>query len=300
MSTVSIEPCRYDMGCWRPLCPYGHSGRSRAARWAALWSLLAEQEAQAEDVPVPQIVEDAVTIIPKEHISERIIEQVHDVPVPQIQELILDVAEIPPQTRIPERIVEHFRERISERTVLNISLIRLVLRSREKLWMMLKAFRKRALLSTLLNKSPVYQYLEFRNKLWKSRRSFRKRALLSTLLNKSPVYQCLRSTSRLWKSSSIFPRSVSRNVLPYKLSKCQRLRSWKRSSRRFRSHMNECNSEQSLNQVTKHVEFSQTQYINKVAAVPTVIQRQALRFRQWRRLWKFRQCSSSAEQWMCQ
>ena len=22
-----MEPCRYDMECWRPLCPYGHSGR---------------------------------------------------------------------------------------------------------------------------------------------------------------------------------------------------------------------------------------------------------------------------------
>ena len=105
MSTVSSEPCRYDMGCWRPLCPYGHSGRSRAARWAALWSLLAEQEAQVEDVPVPQIVEDAVTIISKEHISERIIEQVHDVPVPQIQEHFLEVTEITPRRRISERTV---------------------------------------------------------------------------------------------------------------------------------------------------------------------------------------------------
>ena len=38
--------------------------------------------------------------------------------------------------------------------------------------------------------------------------------------------------------------------------------------------MNDCNSEPSLNQETKHVEFSQTQYIGKVIAVPVGTQRQ--------------------------
>ena len=44
--TSLMEPCRYDMGCWRPLCPYGHSGR-RAATWAALWRFLADMEDEA-------------------------------------------------------------------------------------------------------------------------------------------------------------------------------------------------------------------------------------------------------------
>ena len=97
---VSKEPCRFDTGCWRPLCPYGQCGRGRAARWAALWSLLAKQEveddlevvkvilaedgperfvAQDADVPVPPVVAE-VEITPKEHISERT--QIVDIPVP--------------------------------------------------------------------------------------------------------------------------------------------------------------------------------------------------------------------------
>ena len=97
MSVVSKEPCRIDTGCWRPLCPCGHSGRGGAARWAALWSLLAKQE--VEDYleghpsgrrlralrgaecrrPMPPVVA-VVEITPEEHISERT--QIVDVPVP--------------------------------------------------------------------------------------------------------------------------------------------------------------------------------------------------------------------------
>ena len=67
-----MEPCRYDMGCWRPLCPYGHSWR-RAVRWAALWSFLAMQEEGDENL------EEI-----KERVHEHIVEQTVDVPVPQI------------------------------------------------------------------------------------------------------------------------------------------------------------------------------------------------------------------------
>ena len=31
---VEMASCRFGDGCWRPLCPYGHSGPRRAARWA--------------------------------------------------------------------------------------------------------------------------------------------------------------------------------------------------------------------------------------------------------------------------
>ena len=51
----TLEPCRFGTGCWRPLCPYGHSGRSRAARWAALWTLLASQEAE-DDLEVVKVI----------------------------------------------------------------------------------------------------------------------------------------------------------------------------------------------------------------------------------------------------
>ena len=122
-SLALMEPCRFDTGCWRPLCPYGHSGRGRAARWAALWSLLALQEKEDDleavkviperfveqnaDVLVPPVVAE-VEIIPKEHISER--KFVDDVPVPLIKERIsertaeqtVDV----PTPQILEEIVE--------------------------------------------------------------------------------------------------------------------------------------------------------------------------------------------------
>ena len=83
-----MEPCRYDMGCWRPLCPYGHSGR-RAVRWAALWSFLAMQEEGDENL------EDI-----KERVHEHIVEQTVDVPVPRVTTKIQEVVEDIPQERI--------------------------------------------------------------------------------------------------------------------------------------------------------------------------------------------------------
>ena len=47
MCRTPTGPCRYDMGCWRPLCTFRHSGPSRAARWAAVWGLLAKMEEEA-------------------------------------------------------------------------------------------------------------------------------------------------------------------------------------------------------------------------------------------------------------
>ena len=42
--TGSCEPCHFADNCWRPLCPYTHPGNGRCKKWAAVWSLLAEQE----------------------------------------------------------------------------------------------------------------------------------------------------------------------------------------------------------------------------------------------------------------
>ena len=83
-----MEPCRYDMGCCRPLCPYGHSGR-RAVRWAALWSFLAMQEEGDENLEGF-----------KERFQERIVEQTVDVPVPQVATTIPEVVENISQERI--------------------------------------------------------------------------------------------------------------------------------------------------------------------------------------------------------
>ena len=60
-----MDACRHGSGCWRPLCPYAHSGR-RAARWAAIWALLADQESG--------ILEELKDNL-GERIPERIVEQ---------------------------------------------------------------------------------------------------------------------------------------------------------------------------------------------------------------------------------
>ena len=123
-----MEPCRFDMRCWRPLCPFRHSVR-RAARWIAVWRLPGEQEdelherivEQNVDMPVPEItvpvpfqkeIVEVVKFFPAERISERTIEQVVDASVPQILEEDVEVvkvdstAHLVPQDRISERICE--------------------------------------------------------------------------------------------------------------------------------------------------------------------------------------------------
>ena len=43
LHAMSLEPCRFDIACWRPPCPFRHTGAGRAARWAAVWTLLTGQ-----------------------------------------------------------------------------------------------------------------------------------------------------------------------------------------------------------------------------------------------------------------
>ena len=69
--STAAEPCRFGE-CWRPLCPFRHSGASRAARWAAgglCWPHTSASTSRAY-VPVPQIaakIPEVVETIPKEH-----------------------------------------------------------------------------------------------------------------------------------------------------------------------------------------------------------------------------------------
>ena len=121
-----MELCRYDMGCWRPLCPYGHSGR-RAARWSALWALLAEQEAQIVDEPVPQIME--TLLIPQMQAQNRMAEHIVDVPVlrAEIGEVIQLTAEQIDDLPAPQKQYEEFSikssccraDKVLESTALN-------------------------------------------------------------------------------------------------------------------------------------------------------------------------------------
>ena len=71
-----------------------HCGASRAARWAAVWALLAAHECidvQIVDVPVPQIaakIPEVVETIAQEHISD-------DLLVPQVVKENLEVIKVP-------------------------------------------------------------------------------------------------------------------------------------------------------------------------------------------------------------
>ena len=114
VSLAVMEPCRYDVECWRPLCPFRHSGRARAARWAAVWALLAQHEQSAETVKLtPQVqVQDRSA----ERIQERTLEETADVHVPT--EIVKLTTEEPTQNCAVERIVDkpvpQFRMEIGE------------------------------------------------------------------------------------------------------------------------------------------------------------------------------------------
>ena len=62
-----MDACRDGSGCWRPLCPYGHSG-GRAARWAALRHFLATQEEAGENL-------EEIKVISEERTPEDTVEQ---------------------------------------------------------------------------------------------------------------------------------------------------------------------------------------------------------------------------------
>ena len=77
-------------------------------RDTALWSLLAKQEDATVNVPVPQIAvpvpfqketDEVMLPVTAERLSERTVEQIVDMPVPQIQEQIVEVAQTIPQER---------------------------------------------------------------------------------------------------------------------------------------------------------------------------------------------------------
>ena len=65
------------------------------------------------DVEVPQIQEDTVEVIQptlQERFSERIVEQIINVPVPQIQEQSVDVVNYIPHERVPQSTVNQIVE----------------------------------------------------------------------------------------------------------------------------------------------------------------------------------------------
>ena len=92
-----MEPCRFDMGCWRPLFPFRQSGTGRAARWAAMWQDLADMEDKASSRPSSRsasrtvfehVKEDTLEVIKvtaSERNSKRIMVQTVDPTVPHVE-----------------------------------------------------------------------------------------------------------------------------------------------------------------------------------------------------------------------
>ena len=102
----------------RPLLSEKNCGLSDRDSAIPLWSLLAKQEDVTINVPVPQIAvpvpfhketDEVILPVSAEHLSERTVEQIVDMPVPQIQEQIVEVAQTIPQ----ERTSEHTAEQIA-------------------------------------------------------------------------------------------------------------------------------------------------------------------------------------------
>ena len=193
-----------------------------------------------EDVPVPQILKEVVEvgkILPQESISKRTCEHIIDVPVPQIREQIVEVAEITPQGRISERIVvqtedvpgpQNFEEiaevekavpeeGISERTVVQTVGVP-VPQNFDEIVEVVRAVK----LCICTNRS------------------------LHVSAERVQIVDVRSGKDRVEAGSApherVQQRTVEQRIV---VELCQRLRSWKRSSRRVPPHMNECNSEPS-------------------------------------------------------
>ena len=123
VDTCDVAQCRFDDGCWRPLCPYRHSGRGRAAMWARVWLTLAAGETEQlapqgmEEPAMRQetveemgemreivVVSDAVeSIFPRERVQQRTPEQTED--MPQFREETVDAVTLLPHGRVQEPTV---------------------------------------------------------------------------------------------------------------------------------------------------------------------------------------------------
>ena len=81
--------------------------------------MVREGEREGGDVPVPQFVEEileVIKVIPQERESERVVEQIFDVPVLQVLEEIVDV----PVSQVVEEILEVFKVIPQERVLVFI------------------------------------------------------------------------------------------------------------------------------------------------------------------------------------
>ena len=67
---VEMASCRFESGCLPTLCPYGHSGPSRGARWAGVWGTLAALEKGKETV---------CEVFTQDRVQQRLVKQMIEV-----------------------------------------------------------------------------------------------------------------------------------------------------------------------------------------------------------------------------
>ena len=147
VNTGGVSPCRYGAGCWRPLCPYRHSGGGRAAMWARVWKTIVAAE-EVKDISVektvegpqlpfidkvnetphvflPQVRREIVEVIQPvlvERIKGGVADQMVDIRMPPVVEEIAAVVrekvKFVPQERVQQRTVERApAPQILEKTV---------------------------------------------------------------------------------------------------------------------------------------------------------------------------------------
>ena len=87
VDTCEVAQCRFDVGCWRPLCPYRHSGRGRAAMWARVPRGREAREGEKETRETGVVADgvegvsvEAETLFPLERVQQLTAEQIGNVP----------------------------------------------------------------------------------------------------------------------------------------------------------------------------------------------------------------------------
>ena len=132
--TCEVAQCRSDDGCWRPLCPYRHSVRDRAATRARVWLTLTAVETERlapqgrearerkketlETRVVADVVEgvsvEAETLVPREQVRhftaeqgapqfrEETVDEELQVPCERVQQLTAEqIGNVPPRDDVP-------------------------------------------------------------------------------------------------------------------------------------------------------------------------------------------------------
>ena len=253
------------------------------------------EHTQNIDVPVMEITvpvllqEEIIEVIkpfPAEHISERTVEQIVDIPVPQIQKQTVEVAKTTPQERFSERTVVQTEDVPVSQTLNEIVEVVKAVKTahqavhepsfpsfQEEIDEMIKLFPEERVPKRIIQGfTPQERISERIHEQIADQPGDQARRDFADLLHFDTVEAISAPHERVQQRTvehhiveptvdvptpQILEEIVEAGSAPHdrvqqrtiilssRLSMCQRLRSWKRSLRRVRPHMNECNSEPS-------------------------------------------------------